>query len=351
MQQTIYKSLGTITMNLPEYDNLKDKSEHFNVVKIDSIDEFKNLLAEHSNSKGIYRGVSSSKYKIYTSLQRQHLTKNIKGFNNEDYLSRVRNNSLIKKYFETFKIPPSKLSIWSYLQHYGAPTPYIDFSTNFAKSMYFAVEKFKIEEFKPTDDFSDRFSIYFIENTNLDLITIPKVIESFKEVKRATVDFFENYDPSDDSFSYDDLIQHLDRIFDINVLNIFLIDHNEDFVEVYNTYNNIRIVAQEGLFINNTYSDLPLEEALKKFFIEATQFQHSPWDEIDSPQADKINKEYQISLEENRAKQKRLIKNIITSYDIKKEIIPDIKKIIGIHMDDIYPDQEKLVWDLYNNVK
>jgi len=337
-------------MNLPEYDNLKDKREHFNVIKIDSVDEFKTVLTEHSDSKGIYRGVSSSKYKIYTSLQRQNFKKSVKEFNSEDYLSRVRNNSLIKKYFKTFKIPPSKLSIWSYLQHYGAPTPYIDFSTNFAKSMYFAIEKFKIDEFKSIDDFSDRYSIYFIENSDLDLITIPKVIESFKKVKKATVDFFENYDPRDDSFSYDDLIQHLDRIFDINVLNIFLIDHNEDFTEVYNTYNNIRIVAQEGLFINNTYSDLPLEEALKEFLIEATQFQHSPWDEIDSPQADKINKEYQISLEENRSKQKRLTKNIITSYDIKKEIIPDIKKIIGINRSDIYPDQEKLVWDLYNNV-
>lgn len=115
-------------MNLPEYNKLEDKNEHFNIVQINTIEEFNELYNTHSGSNGIYRGINSSKYKIYTSLQRHHILNNIDEFDIEGYLYRVRNNPLIKKYFKTFKIPPSKLSVWSYLQHYGAPTPYLDFS-------------------------------------------------------------------------------------------------------------------------------------------------------------------------------------------------------------------------------
>ncbi|MCR1026648.1 FRG domain-containing protein [Cellulophaga baltica] len=331
-------------MNLPEYKNLKEKGEHFKIVQIDSIEDFNNIFNSHKNSQGIYRGINSSAYKIYTSLQRQHITKEITNYSIEEYISRVRNQPLLKKYFEKFKIPPSKLSIWSYLQHYGAPTPYIDFSTDFSKAIYFAIEKFELKDWEPINDFIDRFSLYFIKESDFDLINIPKVFESFKETKRISSGLGKGYP----DYSYDLEIQHLDRLFDINVTDVFLINHDENFVDVYNTYNNIRIVSQDGLFINNTYENIPLEEALKKFFEDATRFQHSPWDEIDTPQAQEINAEYEITLKENRAKQERLKKNIITSFEIKKELIPEIKNLIGLEKKDIYPNQEDLVWELYN---
>ena len=137
-------------MNLPEYKNLKEKEEHFKIVPIDNIEDFNNLFKSHRDSQGIYRGINSSTYKIYTSLQRQHITKEVTSYNIEEYISRVRNQPLLKKYFEKFKIPPSKLSIWSYLQHYGAPTPYIDFSTDFSKAIYFAIEKFELKRISCT---------------------------------------------------------------------------------------------------------------------------------------------------------------------------------------------------------
>jgi hypothetical protein len=334
-------------MKLPEYKNIEEKSEHFQIVHINSIEEFNKIYKSHSVSDGIFRGVNSSSYKIYTSLQRHHIVNDISEYDTEKYLSRVRNQSLIKKYFETFKIPPSKLSIWSYLQHYGAPTPFIDFSTDFSKALYFAVENFDVDTYEKKDDFTDHISLYFISKKDLELINIPKVFESFKETKKLSMEIGKSYD----DYDYDFLIEHLDRIFDINVLNVFLINHSEDFVEVYNTYNNIRIVAQDGLFVNNTYKNLPLEEALKKFFIEATQYQVSPWDEIDTPEAEKINSEYMETIEKNKLLQARLMKNIITSYEIKKELIPEIRKIIGLEKSDIYPNQSELVWDLYNSTE
>ncbi len=339
-------------MRLPEYNNFEEKKEYFRIIQIDTIEEFKKIFDLHSDSKGIYRGVSTASYKIYSSLQRQNITNNIENFSINDYITRVRKEPLIKKYFELFKIPPSKLSVWSYLQHYGAPTPYIDFTFDIKKALYFAIEKFDLAKFEnKNNELIDRFSLFHIDKNDLDLISIDKVFESFKEYIRLSTEIFEEYSENGDNYDYDLLIEHYDKMFDINILEVFLVEHKENFTDIYNTYNNIRIVAQDGLFINNSYDLLPLEEALKKFFIVATQFQYSPWDEVDTPEARKINDEYMETLEKNGQFQKRLDKNIIISYDIKKELIPEIKELISLQKKDIYPNQSELVWEIYKEVE
>ena len=258
-------------MRLPEYNNFEEKKEYFRIIQIDTIEEFKKIFDLHSDSKGIYRGVSTASYKIYSSLQRQNITNNIENFSINDYITRVRKEPLIKKYFELFKIPPSKLSVWSYLQHYGAPTPYIDFTFDIKKALYFAIEKFDLAKFEnKNNELIDRFSLFHIDKNDLDLISIDKVFESFKEYIRLSTEIFEEYSENGDNYDYDLLIEHYDKMFDINILEVFLVEHKENFTDIYNTYNNIRIVAQDGLFINNSYDLLPLEEALKKFFIVAT---------------------------------------------------------------------------------
>lgn len=286
-------------MKLPEYSTFEEKSKYFNIHYIDTIDEFKNLLKEHSSPVGIYRGINNGGYKIYTSLQRQIITQNLTSFNINKYISETRKEPILKKYFQTFNIVPSKLSIWSYLQHYGAPTPLIDFTFDIKKALYFATEKFDSSNFEISNTPSDRFSIFFIKNSDLELIGIDKVFDSFKQYKKYAVDIFNSYPPEKD-FDFDNLLEHCDKMFDLNVLEVFLLNQKEEFIDVFNSYNNIRIIAQDGLFINNSLDESPLEEALQKFFIEATIFKHSPWDEIDTPQSRAINEEYEINLENNK---------------------------------------------------
>lgn len=335
-------------MNLPEYSSFDEKSQHFNIKYIDTIKEVKELLLEHNEPKGIYRGINNGGYKIYTSLQRQIICKGLKNFNIAKYISETRNELILKKYFRTFNIVPSKLSIWSYLQHYGAPTPLIDFTFDIKNAFYFAIEKFDLENFQIMKKPNDRFSIFFIENSNLELIGIDKVFESFKEYKNLSEKLFHSY-PEDKDFDYNSLLAHFDSMFDINVLSTFLLQQNNDFIDVFNAYNNIRIIAQNGLFIHNSSNILPLEEELKKFFIEATQFQHSPWDEIDTPQAQKINEEYRETLIQNRDYQRRLGENIIHSFEIKKELIPEIQNLLNITKKDIYPNEEEIAWQIFEN--
>lgn len=336
-----------MTKRLPEYSSFKEKEQHFKISYIDTIDQFKDFYTTHLESKGIYRGINNSSYKIFNSLQRQIIEKDL-NLNIKDYISATRNEEILNKYFNTFKIIPSKLSIWSYLQHYGAPTPLIDFTYNIRKAIYFAIEKFDQSNFISTNSLADRFSIFFIDNNDLELIKIHDIFKSFAKYKIAATKGFNSY-PPDSNFDYNALLSHFDEMFDLDVLEIFLMDFQDEFVEVFNSYNNIRILAQEGLFINNSNKDLPLEEALKTFFIEATQYQTSIWDDIDTPEADKINKEYINALDKNVDYQKRLETNIIHSFEIKKELIPEIREILSLSKKDIYPNEENLVWEIFTN--
>jgi len=331
---------------LPEYTSFEEKEKHFIITYIDSIKDFEIFLASHRTCKGIYRGINQSYYKIYTSLQRQILEKNLKNFSVEEYILKARNTVMLKNYFQHFKIVPSKLSIWSYLQHYGAPTPLIDFTYDIEKAIYFAIEKHDESSFKKNNDMSDRFSIFFIQNSDLELVNIDNVCGSFVEYKKPAVEIF-NSRPPEKNFDYNALLLHLDQMFDMNILEVFLLDNKEEYNEVFNLYNNIRIIAQQGLFINNSYLDIPLEEALKKFYISSTQYQASIWDDIASEEADQVNEEYRKNLEMNRIFQKRFEKNIIHSFEINKELIPNIRELMSIQKKDIYPNEEEIVWNIF----
>lgn len=121
--------------------------------------------------------------------------------------------------------------------------------------------------------------------------------------------------------------------------------------EIYNAFNNIRIIAQDGLFVYNGYSNKPLEVALKDFFVDAATYQYSPWDELDTPQSRIINEEYRIRLEKNNEFQDRLEKNIIHSYEIKKSLIPEILDRYNFLREDVYPNSENICKQIFDRSK
>lgn len=335
-----------MTSTLPTYYSIEDKAQNFNVKKIDTLSDFRKIVEEQKKIPGIYRGISSSKYKIYTSLQRQIITQNLQDkFQLEKYLNDFKKTDILAKYFSALKIEPSKLSIYSFLQHYGAPTPFLDFTSNFEKALYFAIENFEEKTFTSKEAIDDYFSIFFINQNDLDLIEIPKVFDDLKKIKSLSKNAFSNYE----DYTEEHLTSFVDNIFSINTCNVFLISHHEEFTNIYNANNNIRIIAQEGLFIHNDYLDKPLEEALKDFFKEETIFIGSELDEIDDPQIQATNAKYLEDLDRNRDFQRRLEKNIITSFDINKSLITEIRNEFNLKREDIYPDPEIICRQIFEN--
>ena len=325
---------------LPFYDKIEDKEKNFKVIQITTEHDFDNLFDEHKNKEGVYRGVSSWRYKIYSSLQRHLITNEIviedsNKFIN-DYIKICRQNSLFSKYLNSFKIPPSKLSLMAYLQHFGAPTSFVDFSENFSKSLYFATEKLS----KST---SENFSLYYIDKNDLDLINIDNVYDGVKKRKNYFNDLSKAYGENMDDEKYHRMD---DEMFDINVLDVFLIENKAEYEEIFKTYNNIRIIAQEGLFINNSHLNLPLEESLKQFFSDTVNYQYSPLEE--TPEAENYYKEEYARIEQCKPLQERLEKNIIVSYEFNPKLVDYIKKKINIKKEDIYPEEELLVKKLFD---
>jgi hypothetical protein len=334
---------------IPTYKNFEEKKEYFKIIKIDSLQDFTLFFKSHIDErKGIYRGINNAKYKIFTTLQREKLLGNISNeFSVENYVNNFREKPLIKKYFETININLSKISALSFLQHYKSPTPLIDFTTNIEVALFFAIENMIDNPWNNTEnEIENYFSIFHVDGEDTKLINIERVIEGIEEMKNQM-----------DSLIFDKvkhnnlMLNHIDKMMDIGTMEVYLVNLENKF-RSFSTLNNIRILSQEGLFINNTFGIEPLESALQKFFIPATHFVGSELDEMeDIPQIKKQNEQYLKDLDENREIQSKLADNILYSYEINKSLIPQIAKIIKIDKNLIYIDFDKLCMSIFEESK
>lgn len=125
-------------------------------------------------------------------------------------------------------------------------------------------------------------------------------------------------------------------------MKVYLVNLQNRYTS-FSIQNNIRILYQEGVFLYNDFEIEPLEVALKKFFIPATQFVGYEMDDMeDIPGIKEKNDEYRENLKKNTEVQKLLSQNIIESHEINKALIPEIYKTLSVDKDLIYPDFERI---------
>ena len=229
----------------------------------------------------IFRGVSEAKYKLYTSAQREWITNEWEqqGISFSEFIGRqlfYTKAGFIKNYFQSMGIAINDLLLLSFLQHYRAPSPLLDFTTDPEVSLFFALEH--MQGISPgSQDIGNYFSIYVIlmnKERSLD-VSLKQQFEHIAKLQVAIEDLQKTDDieiPDEEAKKYPQVFNWLPnnetggiglccaRIrFLPNPLDAVHFKHRA-LMNLY--WSNPNIVAQKGCFLLNTHGKKPLEERL-----------------------------------------------------------------------------------------
>jgi len=195
--------------------------------------QFEKFKKREVNNRLIFRGVKNASFKMYSHAQRSWIeNKPTEIYSN--YLknliekTKIWNNGVIPDYLKTYEknFENNNLAYFSIMQHYELPTPLIDFTYDPFVALYFACKDVVNCPLSNDNDINNFFSVYFI---------YPNWLNSEYKI------------PKIKSLNLDDLGN-----------NVYLIDEEVDLK------NNIRIIAQKGLFIVNTSEDQDLISCVRK---------------------------------------------------------------------------------------
>ena len=117
---------------------------------IETEEEFDQIFSEYLKKENhLFRGVREVKWRLYSSLQRNWLQSELYDSETDyaDLLHKIvengRNNH-VKQIQEIIKSEDNNFdndaAIMSYLQHYGCPTPLLDWSFDVRKALFFGLK-------------------------------------------------------------------------------------------------------------------------------------------------------------------------------------------------------------------
>jgi hypothetical protein len=233
-----------------QYFNTLEEKERFYISGNLRIEKFSDLvktlqkLETIDTTNTIFRGQCEAKYMLYSSLQRLWSEKKLQN-HYESYKELIKNlikncktwnSGLISKYFKNSGWTENDLSFLSIMQHYGVPTPLLDFTYDLNKSLFFATEN--VDFSPPNKEIDNYISIYYLFKQNFVLISSDFFIE--KVLSYA---------------SQNNIIKKKDLDLTMQ-FDMILIDNTD---QAYQIQNNLNILNQNGAFIFNSSPTDPLE--------------------------------------------------------------------------------------------
>lgn len=254
-----------MVMKLPEYCCFEAKKEFFsNYERINTIDDFKNkVLILKEDEKLIYRGMPEAKWQLFTSAQREYLCGDYKtlGIEFSDFiqsiLSNIKESTIITKYLQSINLSPNDIFYLSLLQHYGAPSPLLDFTKDFETALYFAINgDSSIDKWKHEID--DFFSIYYFEKDERFYANYNLQDSSCKSFKKA-----EKFELKERISSLPNDCVLWEKMKNINFVILDDIEALKD-KPGYFYWPNLNLIAQNGCFIMYTKEPQPLEQLLRE---------------------------------------------------------------------------------------
>ncbi|KAA6337141.1 hypothetical protein EZS27_014757 [termite gut metagenome] len=271
-----------------EYSSLEEKEEAFKSTTINTIDELDEEIQKIQNknlqySNGtlrpfIFRGVNEAKFKLFTSAQRQWIKEEMEpaNMNYFNYIKSLINKSLINDarlaniYEQSSNIDWNNLFVMSFLQHYGYPTPILDFTYDIYKGLFFGLyDKKPSDLLEDNTNINNYFSLYIVPPQNGELCSIVEVYNIDRCKVDAIITSFNEYysnmnletnlvEEKMKKFSLEDLFEYKllyipgDQIYSFK---IFQIPAFQAILDVFNP----RQERQEGAFIFLGDGKNPLE--------------------------------------------------------------------------------------------
>lgn len=213
-----------------------------------------------------FRGVKSAKYKLLASLQRKWIEQ---GLDNAG----LQYHELVREFVDAARRlqaryddrvpaelkevePWNELGLLSYLEHYGCPTPLLNFTADIRVALFFAIQPPSHKEKSALDEYSTIYTFHddVMTVTNAGLLAQwRKHSEArFNDSRRAVASF------------------HVMTLAPVLI-------HKQGWYDQHcgagsiPFYNNARIQAQKGLFMSNSTKDTPVIEAIHDFVAKDIQ--------------------------------------------------------------------------------
>ena len=188
---------------LPQYSSIQDKDGNYLASSyIDTQEDLdKQLIALEAMEEGfLFRGIYDASYKMYSSSQR-HWHQNtdwVYRIGESDYYNFIQKLAnkcktipQVQDYVKTQNVTPNDMFCLSLLQHFGAPSPMLDFSHSMRKALFFAVDGLRWDGIEK-GDLRDYVSLYYIPKcVGWVYATCQGVMESgAQDVENMLTDFY-----------------------------------------------------------------------------------------------------------------------------------------------------------------
>ena len=261
------------------YSNLAEKRNHFvSSVEINTPQEFnlrfKDLqdLAANTKLHAVFRGVPEAKYRLYTSLQRElfNLNLNEAGLGKKMTIKLLANAKVPSckwtNYFKSMGVVENDWLYLALLQHYGAPSPLLDFSKNPKVALYFMCKG--LQSRHSTEEIDHYASLVYYKNVEVCRNVAHTLKKTAEEVYRSknpkpyTDKDFQTFFAEDLSF---ESVMH-DKEWEIITAyrGITHSSSNKELSVFALPVTNMNMVSQEGEFVCNVSDGKPLEDLFQR---------------------------------------------------------------------------------------